>query len=388
MPNSRDEWFTVGLEACVGMWLQSYFNEMPLGLTHAQRKALDDYVHKSYKEAIDLDVEFPGWLPETVSEARLAELIVERAERLAQWEAERPERERQSIALMHWKSHVIREGGRRAHNSQATLPILVHVPHASTKIPDDDLLGFLAAPAAINAEIYQLTDHFTDELFWSKKTYVESLVFPVSRFLVDPERFDMDKYEPMAQKGMGVLYTHDTQGKQYRSKVRGAHRKALLDKYYRPHHKQMTQWVADNLVEQTRVLIIDAHSFPSTPLPCDEDQTAHRPDICIGTDAFHTPAWLTEMFVNHFESHGYRVEINRPYKGTIVPTKFYQKDARVLSIMVEINKGLYLDDSKLEPIKKPEAFQSLFDCIAALYYEIEIHTHGRELEKLMKGLPT
>jgi len=162
----------------------------------------------------------------------------------------------------------------------------------------------------------------------------------------------------------------------------------LLDKYYRPHHKQMTQWVADNLVEQTRVLIIDAHSFPSTPLPCDEGQTAHRPDISIGTDAFHTPAWLTEMFVNHFESHGYRVEINRPYKGTIVPTKFYQKDARVLSIMVEINKGLYLEDNSVEPIKKPEAFQSLFDCIAALYYEIEIHTHGRELERLMERLST
>ena len=81
MPNSRDEWFTIGLEHCVGMWLQSYFTEMPLGFTHAQRKALDDYVERSCKEAIDLDVEFPGWLPETVSEARLAELIAERAER-------------------------------------------------------------------------------------------------------------------------------------------------------------------------------------------------------------------------------------------------------------------------------------------------------------------
>mgnify|MGYP006929194751 FL=1 len=74
--------------------------------------------------------------------------------------------------------------------------------------------------------------------------------------------------------------------------------------------------------------------------------------------------------------------------GTIVPTKFYQKCARVLSIMVEINKGIYLEANSLSPIKKPEAYQSLLDCIAALYYEIEIHTHGLELERLMEGLPT
>jgi len=94
------------------------------------------------------------------------------------------------------------------------------------------------------------------------------------------------------------------------------------------------------------------------------------------------------MLVNYFKSHGYRVEINRPYKGTTVPTRYHQKDARVLSIMVEINKGLYLEDNSLEPIKKSEAFQSLFECIAALYYEIEIQTHGRDLERLMEGLPT
>jgi hypothetical protein len=56
--------------------------------------------------------------------------------------------------------------------------------------------------------------------------------------------------------------------------------------------------------------------------------------------------------------------------------------------MVEINKGIYLEANSLSPIKKPEAYQSLLDCIAALYYEIEIHTHGLELERLMEGLPT
>ena len=53
--------------------------------------------------------------------------------------------------------------------------------------------------------------------------------------------------------------------------------------------------------------------------------------------------------------------------------------------MVEIKKGLFQENSILEPIKRPEAYLALIDSIAALYYEIKIHTHGRELERLMEG---
>jgi N-formylglutamate amidohydrolase len=43
---------------------------------------------------------------------------------------------------------------------------------------------------------------------------------------------------------------------------------------------------------------------------------------------------------------GYSVEENRPYEGALVPMEFYEKkDHRVTSIMVEVNRSLYMDES-------------------------------------------
>jgi N-formylglutamate amidohydrolase len=41
---------------------------------------------------------------------------------------------------------------------------------------------------------------------------------------------------------------------------------------------------------------------------------------------------------------GYSVGIDRPYAGTMVPMAFYQMDRRVTSIMIEINRSLYMDE--------------------------------------------
>lgn len=51
-----------------------------------------------------------------------------------------------------------------------------------------------------------MTDHLTDVLF--AVPGVTSVRFPVSRLVLDPERFESDDREVMATKGMGVVYTH------------------------------------------------------------------------------------------------------------------------------------------------------------------------------------
>ena len=89
-------------------------------------------------------------------------------------------------------------------------------------------------------------------------------------------------------------------------------------------------------------MIIDCHSFSSVPLPYEMEQSNDRPDICIGPDDFHTPKVLSSLALEYFQSKGYKTVANYPYSGSIVPLRHYGKNANVSSIMIEINRGLYL----------------------------------------------
>ena len=93
-----------------------------------------------------------------------------------------------------------------------------------------------------------------------------------------------------------------------------------------------------------RCLILDGHSFPSRPLPFELDRSPDRPDVCPGTDAFHTPEQLVGTVESYFRRHGLSTARNRPYGGAYVPSGFQEKDRRVASLLIEINRGLYMDE--------------------------------------------
>jgi len=229
--------------------------------------------------------------------------------------------------------------------------IITHIPHSSRLIPAEIRDQFLLSDAELNQQLDILTDHYTDELFAVDNPEVESLKFPVSRFVVDPERFDDDRQEPMAKQGQGVTYMKTTDLKPLRRKLSESERTKLLNQYYRPHHKQLDDLVEKALAQYGKALIIDGHSFPDKPLAVDLNQQADRPDICLGTDPFHTPQQLIDDCTELFSNAGFSVGINQPYAGTMVPLRYYGKDNRVSSILIEINRRIYLRDEPVDLIK-------------------------------------
>jgi N-formylglutamate deformylase len=216
--------------------------------------------------------------------------------------------------------------------------IILHIPHSSSYIPKEVRDQFILSDSELQKEIELMTDWYTDEIF--DLPDCKKVKFPVSRLVVDPERFQDDNLEPMAKLGMGVMYTHTNDGKKLRRKLSMKEKKNLINTYYIPHHKRLTIAVENMLVRFGECLIIDCHSFPKVPLPYETDLL--RPDICIGTDKFHTPGEMTIEIKKHFERKGLNVVINRPFSGALVPMKFYSKNKRVKSVMIEINRGLYL----------------------------------------------
>ncbi len=223
---------------------------------------------------------------------------------------------------------------------------VVHIPHSSTAIPDDVRGQFVLSDEDLEREVLLMTDWHADDLFSVRgpETSAETVLFPVSRLVVDPERFEDDAEEEMAQKGMGVVYSRTTDGRRLRRRISPREREDLLRKYYRPHHERLTKAVGEALRRQGKCLIIDAHSFPSRPLPYEADRSPDRPDVCLGTDEFHTPDLLRKVALKILRVQFKGVEINRPFKGTMVPARYLRRDRRVLSIMIEINRGLYMDE--------------------------------------------
>ena len=132
-----------------------------------------------------------------------------------------------------------------------------------------------------------MTDAYTEDLFVSTKNKYEAVVFPVSRLVVDPERFVDDKKEKMSKKGMGVIYSLTSDGKNLRRNITDQEREFLINKYYHSHHQKLNDTVENHLKKYGKSFIVDCHSFPSVPLPYESNQSKDRPDICIGTDNFH-----------------------------------------------------------------------------------------------------
>ena len=223
------------------------------------------------------------------------------------------------------------------------MTFIFHIPHCSFDIPSKYLSDFAVSAEKLEAEKIKMTDSYTDELFVDCVTDTDTqIIFPVSRLLVDVERFSEDAQEPMAEIGMGMLYRSCHDLSQLRAS--NAFGEELKKAYYDQHHKAFTALVDEQLQNFGEVLIIDCHSFPAKPWPYERNQIGNRPEICIGTDAFHTTTEMEVRLANAFRQQGFDVDIDTPFSGSIVPMKFYQKDERVKSIMVEVRRDLYMDE--------------------------------------------
>jgi N-formylglutamate amidohydrolase len=221
-------------------------------------------------------------------------------------------------------------------------PVLLHVPHSARAVPRDVRAGIALDDAALARELDHITDAHTAEL--AERAAALASVTPwrfvnrLSRLVVDPERFP-DEREEMTAVGMGAVYTRTT----HRSALRPADSdpEPLLERYFRPYARAMTEAVAGRLAATGRAVIIDVHSYPTEPLPYELHGTGPRPPVCLGTDAFHTPPELTEAAREAFAVCG-QTGLDSPFAGTYVPLEFYGTDDRVTALMVEIRRDTYM----------------------------------------------
>ena len=218
--------------------------------------------------------------------------------------------------------------------------LILHIPHSSLKIPDYS--NYILPENEVDIEAIRMSDLYTDELFQAK-----SLDYKIQadfcRIFCDVERFDDDAQEPMSKFGMGVTYLKCDDNRDLRI-LNADQKNYILQHYYYKHHLNLELAVKEQIETEGESRIIDCHSFPDKPFSCSFYQGPEKFDFNIGTDDFHTPTDWIDIAVKYFKDLGFKLGVNEPYSGSLVPLKYFKKNNKVKSIMLEINRKLYMND--------------------------------------------
>jgi N-formylglutamate amidohydrolase len=130
---------------------------------------------------------------------------------------------------------------------------------------------------------------------------------------------------------------------------------------YADFHAEVTKKIVEN---NGHTMLIDCHSFSSIPNMLNRNPPSDI-DICIGYNDDDTcpDKVVISNIVQHFKSQGYKVGINEPFSNSktfAVPVKYH-------SVMIEINKRLYMNEETLE---KSGNFACLHQIIESLYRKL------------------
>lgn len=213
---------------------------------------------------------------------------------------------------------------------------IIHIPHASLEVPKSFKNKLTINYSEFQKENKFISDYRIDEFV--PKNISNIVKFNYSRMYCDVERYLDDQLEEMSKYGMGVLYTKDSNGREF-IKYDNKYKQHVIDKYYKKHHKNLDLMVEKVLKKYKECFIIDLHSF-SDEFVYKMFNKKNNPDICIGINKSNYDIDLLEKTINHFSSFGYSVMINYPYSGSIISNKY----PKVKSIMIEVNKRVYSDD--------------------------------------------
>jgi N-formylglutamate amidohydrolase len=241
-----------------------------------------------------------------------------------------------------------------------TVPFVFCSPHSGRIYPD----AFLAQSRLDALGLRKSEDAFVDDLFGSVARLGAPLLaarFPrafldVNRepYELDPELFD----EPLPDYantqsvrvagGLGTVARIVADGEEiYEQRLSLNEGLARIEQLYIPFHAELT-----TLIESTRqkfgyAVLIDCHSMPSAAMTA---SGGARPDFVLG-DRFgaSSDARITRLLRETLAGFGYDVQMNRPYAGGYITEHYGRPGRGIHAVQIELNRGLYLDEMKVEP---------------------------------------
>jgi N-formylglutamate amidohydrolase len=243
---------------------------------------------------------------------------------------------------------------------EQSVPFVFNSPHSGCHYPPE----FLAATSLDKNEIRRSEDLLVDRLFEPVVRLgapLVSAVYPRAYLDVNREPYELDpkmfvgrlpSYANVRSLrvagGLGTIpRVVGDAANIYKGPLPVEEGLSRIERIYRPYHDTLRRLLAHTHVAFGLAILIDCHSMPSN---IRGGPTRVRPDFVLG-DRFGTscmPA-LTDCAAATLQRLGYTVCRNKPYAGGFI-TEHYGRPARGLhALQIEINRGLYMDEARLEP---------------------------------------
>jgi N-formylglutamate deformylase len=257
-------------------------------------------------------------------------------------------------------------------------PLLVEVPHAGLAMPES-LRASLAVP---ERALHKDADIYVDALYQHAPSWGATLlVAHYSRYVVDLNRSEddidaqtvADHPSPRPAQARGVVWRSTTDGVPcWKQPLTYAQFLDRLARYHRPYHQTLRAELQRLVDHHGCVVLLAAHSMPSSGRSGHLDQGRRRADVVPGTQGRTTAdaRWI-DMVDAHFRQAGFSVAHDDPYRGGWTTAHYGQPQHGVHAIQIELNRALYVNEETLE--MKPSEFAALQQVLDQLVRTLASH---------------
>ena len=160
-------------------------------------------------------------------------------------------------------------------------------------------------------------------------------------------------------RGLGLLRRYVVPGVEVNARLLSVSEvRDRIDRVYRPYHAALDRLIDETRIAHGRVWHVNWHSMKSVGNAMTPDgAVARRVDFVVSdVDGRSAAREVTDCVVSALRDLGYRVGVNDPYEGGEIVKRIGAPETGVHSIQVEVNRALYLDESRVE---KSEGFGPL-----------------------------
>jgi N-formylglutamate deformylase len=120
-----------------------------------------------------------------------------------------------------------------------------------------------------------------------------------------------------------------------------------IARYHRPYHDELEAMLDEAHAQFGAVWHVNAHSMKA--MGRRKGQPIPRDDFVLGDlEGESCDVTFTEFVAETLCGFGYTVRLNHPFKGAELVTRFGRPSDGRHSLQIEINRGLYMDEDRIE----------------------------------------